>query len=154
MQWVFSVLSRDLLYQCLQLSRSWYPLISSTPSHTPSLSTRFLYSSFNYFRKKNHLINCTWYVQVIIYDRFYPAVNYMFKVISTDTGTRCEMCSKLTIKTWEKLKWGRSCVFIVNSKHISHFVLVFFFFFVNIEEVNAGWVIIIWVKLTLSYIML
>ena len=34
---------------------------------------------------------------------------------------RCEICSKLTIKT----PWRRSGVFIVHFEHISHLVLVF-----------------------------
>ena len=35
------------------------------------------------------------------YIRPYPAVNYMFKVNSRNIRTRCEMCSKLAIKTPE-----------------------------------------------------
>ena len=32
----------------------------------------------------------------------YPAGNYMFKANSRNTRTRCEICSKLTIKTPER----------------------------------------------------
>ena len=32
----------------------------------------------------------------------YPAGNYMFKVNNKSTTTRCEICSKLTIKTPER----------------------------------------------------
>ena len=32
----------------------------------------------------------------------YPAGNYMFKLNNRDTRTRCEICSKLTIKTPER----------------------------------------------------
>ena len=46
-----------------------------------------------------------------------PAGNYMFKVNIRSTRTRCEICSKLTIKTPD--------VFIVNSEDISRLVLVF-----------------------------
>ena len=42
-----------------------------------------------------------------------------------NTITRCEICSKLTIKTPEGRQWRRPGVFIVNSEHFSHFVLVF-----------------------------
>ena len=55
----------------------------------------------------------------------WPAGNYMFKVNNGSTRTRCEICSKLTIKTPERRKWRRSGVFIVNFEHISHLVLVF-----------------------------
>ena len=39
-------------------------------------------------------------------------------------GTRCKICSKLTLKTPE---WNRrrSGIFIINFEHISHLVLVF-----------------------------
>ena len=36
-----------------------------------------------------------------------PAGNYMFKVNNRNTRTRCEICSKLTIKTPNNTKWGR-----------------------------------------------
>ena len=32
----------------------------------------------------------------------YPAGNYMFKVKNRNTRTRCEICSKLTMKTPER----------------------------------------------------
>ena len=36
------------------------------------------------------------------YDTYNPAGNYMFKVNNRNTRTRCEICSKLTIKTPER----------------------------------------------------
>ena len=56
---------------------------------------------------------------------FNPASNYMFKVNNRNTRTRCEICSKLTIKTPERRHWGRSGVFIVNFEHILHLALEF-----------------------------
>ena len=50
-----------------------------------------------------------------------PAGIYLLKVNKRNTKTRCEICSKLTIKTPER----RSGVFIVNFEHISHLNLVF-----------------------------
>ena len=47
-----------------------------------------------------------------------PSGNYMFKFINRNTRTRCEICSKLTIKIPDG-------IFIVNFEHISHLVLVF-----------------------------
>ena len=44
---------------------------------------------------------------------------------------RCEICSKLTIKTPERRQWRRSGVFIVNFEHISHLFLVFLFLTLN-----------------------
>ena len=54
--------------------------------------------------------------------RSYQVDNYMFKVNNRNTSLRCEICSKLTIKTPEQ---RRSGVFIVNFENISHLVLVF-----------------------------
>ena len=60
------------------------------------------------------------------YERFlYPAGNYMFKTNYRSTGTRYEICSKLTIKTSERRHWRCAGVFIVNFERISHLVLVF-----------------------------
>ena len=55
-----------------------------------------------------------------------PAGNYLFKVNHRNTRTRCEICSKLKIKTPE-----RSGVFIFNFEHISHLVLVFLWLTLN-----------------------
>ena len=60
-----------------------------------------------------------------MYLRNKPAGNYMFKVNNRNTRTRCEICSKLTIKTPEQRQWRRSGVFIVDFEHISYLVLVF-----------------------------
>ena len=54
-----------------------------------------------------------------------PAGNYMFKVKNRNTRIRCEICSKLTIKTPERRQWCRFGVFTVNFEHISHLILVF-----------------------------
>ena len=54
-----------------------------------------------------------------------PAGNNLFKVNSRNTRTRCEICSKLKIKTPEWRQWRRSGFFIVNFEHMSHLVVVF-----------------------------
>ena len=55
----------------------------------------------------------------------YPADIYLFKVNKRNTRARCEICSKLTIKTPEWYQWRRSGVFVANFEHISHHDLVF-----------------------------
>ena len=65
---------------------------------------------------------------------------YLLKVNNRNTRTRCEICSKLTIKTTEQCQWRRSSVFIANFVHISHLVLVFSI--VNFKYVNTGWFLI------------
>ena len=54
-----------------------------------------------------------------------PANIYLFKVNNGNIRKRCEICSKLTIKTPERCQWRCSAVFIVNFERISHFFLVF-----------------------------
>ena len=49
-----------------------------------------------------------------------PVSIYLLKV---NTRTKCEICSKLPIKTPEQRQWCRSGVFIVNFEHISHLLL-------------------------------
>ena len=48
-----------------------------------------------------------------------------FKVNNRNARTKCQICSKLTIKTPEPRQWRRSGVFIVNFEYIWHVVLVF-----------------------------
>ena len=40
----------------------------------------------------------------------------------------CKICWKLTIKTPEQSHWRHSGIFTLNSKHISHYALVFLVF--------------------------
>ena len=61
----------------------------------------------------------------------YPAGIYLLKVNNRNTGTRCEICPKLTINTPERRHWRRSGVFIVNFEHISHLALVFLLLTLN-----------------------
>ena len=58
----------------------------------------------------------------------------MFKVNNRNTRTRCDIYSKLTIKTPERHQWSGSGVFIVNFEHISYLVLVFL-----LLTLIAGW---------------
>ena len=70
---------------------------------------------------------CLWYSV--------PARNYLFKVSNWSRRIRCENCSKLRIKTLERLQWRHSNVFVLNCEHISSFVLI-----VEFEQANVCWV--------------
>ena len=52
-------------------------------------------------------------IQIIIN----PVRIYLLKVNNKNTRTRCEICSKLTIKTPERRQWRRSGVF-ANFEHV------------------------------------
>ena len=62
-----------------------------------------------------------------------PVGIYLLKVNNKNTRTKCEICSKLTIKTPDRrcsnltvnFEQRRSGVFIVHFEYISHLVLVF-----------------------------
>ena len=69
-----------------------------------------------YFWLRTGKCGCAW---------TFPAGIYLLKVNNRNTRTRCEVCSKLIMKTPEWRQWGRSGVFIVNYEHISHLGLVF-----------------------------
>ena len=49
---------------------------------------------------------------------------YLLQVNNKNTQIRCEICSKLTIKTPKRRQRRRSGAFIVNFEHISQLVLV------------------------------
>ena len=82
-------------------------------------------------------LTIAWFVAIVFYNSFFsnlkiplgkqrvPAGNYKFKVNNRNIRTRCEICSKLTIKIPERRQWRRSGIFIVNFEHISQLVLVF-----------------------------
>ena len=61
------------------------------------------------------------------FDSIFPVGICLLKVNTSNTRTRCKICSKLTIKTPERRQlanWRRSGVLIVNFEHILHLVLV------------------------------
>ena len=60
-----------------------------------------------------------------------PVGIYLLKVNNRNTRTRCEICSKLTIKTPEWRQRHRSGVFIVNFEHTLHLVLLFLLLTLN-----------------------
>ena len=67
-----------------------------------------------------------------------PANIYLFKVIDRNSGKRCEIYSKLTIKMPERRPWRRPGTFVVNFEHISHlFSSVSIVSIVNFEQVNV-----------------
>ena len=69
--------------------------------------------------------------------KMYQVWIYLLKVNNRNTRTRCEICSKLTMKAPERHQWCCPDVFIANFEHISHLVQVFFT--VNFEDVSTGW---------------
>ena len=52
-----------------------------------------------------------------------PADIFLLKLNKRNIRTKCEICSKLVIKTPEQRQW-RSGIFIVNFEHILQLVLV------------------------------
>ena len=53
-----------------------------------------------------------------------PTGIYLLKVNNRNTRTRCEICSKLTIKTPARRNLRRSVVSIVNFEHMPYLALV------------------------------
>ena len=55
----------------------------------------------------------------------YPVGIYLLKVNNGNTRTRCEICSKLTLKTLERRQWRQadytpcSSISIVNFEHVN-----------------------------------
>ena len=86
------------------------------------------YSAFLYFFPKanssSRLLFRSVRLKVIFCSHPLPTGNYMVKVYNGNTRARCEICSRLTIKTPEQCR-HRCGVFIVNLEHISHLFLVF-----------------------------
>ena len=66
----------------------------------------------------------------------YQADIYLLKVNNRNTRTRCEICSKLTIKIPERRQCRRSGIFILNFTYFTPCSSVSI---VKFEQVNAGW---------------
>ena len=67
------------------------------------------------------------------------------------TRNRCQICSKLTIKTSERRHGRRSGVFIINFEHISH--LFSSVSTVDFEQVNVSWVTVSWNNLKVGRLL-
>ena len=65
----------------------------------------------------------------------HPANKYMLKFNNRNTRKRCEIYSKLTIKTQERRQRRRTVVFIISFVHILYIFLVFLLF--SFEKANA-----------------
>ena len=66
--------------------------------------------------------NCM--ISITFYSAGHTANIYLFKVNGRNTRKRCEICSKLTIKTQNGVSDVVLVFFIVTSEHISHLFLV------------------------------
>ena len=87
--------------------------------------------AINPIRKHNQRLRRS--LTFVNFNTFLVVIN-MFKVNKKSTGTRCTICSKLTIKTLERHQFAISAF---NSEHISHLALALFK--VYFEQGNAGW---------------
>ena len=65
-----------------------------------------------------------------------PRNIYLSKVNNRNAGKRCEICSKLTIKTVERCQLRCSGVFIVNFEHNTPFSSPSV---VDFEQENISW---------------
>ena len=75
----------------------------------------------------------------------YPVNMYLLQVNNRDARRKCEICSKLNIKTPERRQCRRSSVFIVNFEHILHIALLFLIVQECIKLTCARWVF--WLKM-------
>ena len=62
-----------------------------------------------------------------------PVGIYLLKVNKRNTRTKCEICSKLTLKTPKQCHWRPYGVFIVNFEYFSHLVQVFLLLILNMQ---------------------
>ena len=67
----------------------------------------------------------------------FPANIYLFRLDNRNATKKCEICSKLIIKTLKRRKWRLCGDYIVNFEHISFFSSVSI---VDFEHVFVWWV--------------
>ena len=83
-----------------------------------------------YFHKKTFHCRCSneFKINLNSFSQLHSANIYLFKV---NNRKRCEICSKLTIKSAERRQRCRSRVFIVDFEHIPHLFLEFLLLTLN-----------------------
>ena len=103
---------------------------------TLTLTMASLFFTCNYLFAQSRYI---WFDFVLLMSNFRcPANSYLFKVNNKNIWKRCQMCSKLTMRTTEKRQSRRSGVFIIlmswtYSTPFSNVSIVEF------EQVNIWW---------------
>ena len=83
--------------------------------------------NFGFTTKSSNLTTGEFFLYSSVAEQYHgsPAGIYLLIVNNRNTKPRCQICSKLTIKTPKRRHWCRSGVFIVNFEHVSHLALVF-----------------------------
>ena len=71
------------------------------------------------------------YISVVSRFDIFKVGIYLLKVNNRNSRTRCEICSKLTIKIPERRQWRRTGIFIINFEHTSHLFLLFLLLTLN-----------------------
>ena len=83
-------------------------------------SKQFKINKMNFNVKQTFLKKLSrkiWRFSMLVVENNYPVYNYMFKIDIKSTRTRCEICSKLTIKTAGPFFycWLWICTFLLDS---------------------------------------
>ena len=110
---------------------------SNVKGFRPIICSYFLYciarkqKLFIKMNTGNFFTKISSYVSILFCKIMFLLNMYLFKVTNTNTKKRCEICSKLTIKTLERSQWRRSGVFIINFEHIPRLFLVCFLLNLN-----------------------
>ena len=89
----------------------------------PSKNVKNIFEKNNiiFAGKYRNCYNHHYYIERAFSAKDNPVGNYMLKVNNRNTSTRCETCSKLTVKTPERRHWQSSVSFV------------------NFEQVNTYW---------------
>ena len=122
---------------------SWKPIRQLNPATLNRIS--FKRSTLSQIRRSQlTLVIFEWIVLLVTTFSYYlnmfsdfPAGIYLLKVENRNTRTRCEICSKLTIKTPERRHWCCCGAFIVNVDHFSHLFLLFLLLTLNMLMLAA-----------------
>ena len=113
----------------------------------------FLFLPFNYFCNK--LIFDIWQATKYVsgwypaaWQSYFPVGIYLLKVNNNNTRTRCEICSKLTIKTAERRLASFWCLYYQLWTYFTPCSSVSV---VNFEYVNTNWVVVTRIRCLWSY---
>ena len=107
-------------------SNKWIVIWDKLPKH---ISENFEIDRVKRGQLQNFQKSRGWFIPEISQTKrgywFITTTLYLVKFNNRNTRKRCEICSKLTIKTPERRHWRRAGVFI-NFQHILHLSLLVF----------------------------
>ena len=125
----------SLQYNDVSHSKEVLSMLDSLRTNEELCDVVLLIGNLRLLAHKVVLASCSAYFKAMFTGKNIPTNIYLFKVNNRNIGKRCEICSRLTIKTPERRHW--------HHWHSSVSI-------VDLEQVNVSW---LWCTFCDSYVL-